>query len=85
MNGKIRDYDFFYRRYIKLLEKAGLMKGQCNLYRFRHTFITDVSKKFPLVLASRMAGHNSVTMTEKYVMTTQNEIIEASAQYVNKH
>jgi site-specific recombinase XerD len=52
-------------RLARIFSKAGI-EG-CPTHRFRHTFAaTHLSKGVPIETVSRMLGHGSVTMTEKY-------------------
>ena len=77
-NGNLRIYEDYAQRYNRLLRKAGLNKSENNLYRFRHTFCTEmILAGVDVVSVQRMMGDNSSqVITGVYTNISQRYILD---------
>jgi integrase len=74
-----------YDRWNALVKANGWdAEGQFNLYRFRHTFCTEVCEVLPLDVARRLTGHmNTKTLDVKYNHIKDKRRAEANKKVIN--
>ena len=59
------------RQFGRIVKKAGL--EHCTLHDLRRTFCTEISKKVPPKVLMELAGHSSLTVTERYYLANVRE------------
>lgn len=74
------DNDSFNRTLARICKKVGLPK--MTAHSMRHSAISKVVNEYGIHSASKWVGHSSVTITEKYSHSTDEELIEISDSIV---
>lgn len=62
---------------IKGWVKRAKIKKHITLHIFRHSFVTQIAKRNGVLIASRLAGHTTLRMTDRYSHLIENERLEA--------
>lgn len=73
--------------YLKEIADLCGIKKNLSTHTARHTFATTVtlSNKVPIEVVSKMLGHSSIRMTEKYARVVNNYIDESTAHLMVKY
>jgi len=82
-SGEIALYEYYDKRYRKLLLKHSLNPKDYNLYKLRHTYCTRLCKKRldPKIIA-RLMGDNDIEMVMRiYNSVNKEDVLEASREY----
>lgn len=67
-----------FARVVKRAEISGVV-----IHSLRHSFISAVAQRYPLQAAGRLAGHQAISVTERYAHAQENQLREASGMVSN--
>ncbi len=80
---RVKDSGYLSKRFKKIVKQQG-WDGNLSFYSLRHTYISNLVRNgAPISLVSRLAGHSSVVVTDRYYSHFKQDDLASAASVLN--